>query len=499
MIVIARRGAACLRAVQKALGFMLALACLAPAGPVLAAMIGDWPVDGMPPEVGEKLDRAPVDTIIHAASNLQHLLENEGYLLAVVAAEAGRLKVDLGSVETVEVTGLDQKTAALAKRYLEPLTGNPPRSGDVSHVIGLINDIPGVSATLHFERLGDENTYRAVLASRQARQSGTASLHNIPTEDLSAGEASLYQEFYSVATGGDTVRLQLTGVAEESESLSYFGEVGYQAPLNAIGTFGEVRLSYYESTSDFAFQGVDQLDTEAVAAAVVIGHSFHRTVNKARYGYAEFDFRREEDSLSAAREYGLARASWFSRDDTDLGDTVSYNVTVSGGREVSGDGEEFASLRAGLGLIFWLPAISPHSELLIEGAGQIGSSDLPSFELFSFGGQDRQRGFEPFEYAGDDGASISVEIADTFHVDRYTLVGITPYGFADAMYLHNDDARVSAGRPGDNTLLSAGLGIKASFQSGFSINGWVASAVHDEERPDRSHGPEFYIQGQYSW
>jgi len=458
-----------------------------------------WKIDNLPKALLGEIEISKEVDSYNAANSLVHILENAGYPLATVHISDDVLIANLGRIDDVSVRGIDEKTAALAESYLRLLLGPAPTINEVDHITGLINDIPGLTAGLQFDRLSEDGSYAAVLTGSQITQSGSLSFYNTPTTDVSGREAVLHQEFYSVARGGDILRFELAGSDQESDSASLFGQVSYQAPVSDNGTFADVRLSHFDAGSDFNFRSQNDGDTTSSAVALMFGHQFKRSVGVAQTGYVELDYRVDEDNQTGQRENGVARVSWFQKNETDLGSTFSYGLTVSGGRSFAGDNETFGSLRGGLGFITWLPAVSDHTEMLIELSGQLGSKDQPSFELFSFGGQNKQRGFAPFEYAGSSGLNLTVEGGQTYHPENGTISGITPYVFLDGSYMANQSGEASSGRPDNVRLTSTGLGARVSFANGFSLNSWLAAPVFDSENSDRSVGPVFYMQAQVSW
>jgi hemolysin activation/secretion protein len=458
-----------------------------------------WKIDNLPASLVGGIEISKDVDVYNAANSLVHILENYGYPLATVHIGSGSLIANLGRVDEIAVRGLDQKTTSLAESYLKLLIGAAPTIEKVDHVTGLINDIPGLTAGLQFDRLSEDGSYAAVLTGSQITQSGSLSFYNTPTEDFSGREAVLHQEFYSVALGGDILRFELAGSDQKSQTVSLFGQLSYQAPLTNNGTFAEARVSHFDAGSDFNFRSQNDGDTTSSAAALMLGHQFKRSVGAAQTGYVELDYRVDDDNQTGQRENGVARASWFQKNETDLGNTFSYGLTVSGGRSFAGDSETFGSLRGGLGFITWLPAVSDHTEMLIELSGQLGSKDQPSFELFSFGGQNKQRGFAPFEYAGSSGLNITFELGQTYHTDSKAISGITPYIFLDGSYMANQSDETSIGRPENVRLVGTGLGGRLSLTNGFSLNGWLASPIFDSEDSDRSLGPVFYLQAQVSW
>jgi len=468
-------------------------------GGTAAANVSEWEVEGLPAALDSVSRLELPHDAAEAASVLLHVLENAGYPLAEVRIRDKRLIVTFGRIVDVRVEGLRDSSADLARRYLETVRGMSPTADQWSHLVALINDMPGAEASVGIYRLDDHGNYGVVVEGSERRQSGALSVRNTPTEDLSEKTASLHQEFYALAAGGDVLRIEAVYTDAASGSDAYFGEVSYQRPVDADGAFAEVRVSHFEATSDAKFQPESSDDSEMTGVALVLGKAFSRFVGFSRDGYIELDYRAEDQGLQGRFDYGVARVSWFEDRHDSFGNSFSYGLTFSGGTEVSGAGEAFTSLRAGAGFIGWLPMISDSAEFRIESSGQIGTSGLPGFELFSFDGANRQRGFSPFEYSGNHGLDINLELADTFHPWGPAAPRFSPYAFVDASYLNNRSSEGSQDRPSHNELVSAGVGTRFTLSSGFSVNSWVAVPVHDGQRSGRARAPEFYLQGQLTW
>lgn len=464
-----------------------------------AETLKDWPVEGLLSEPEGVVTVALPPDPNAAAGILLHKLENQGYPLAEVRIVDDRLVVTYGEVVAVETRGLDGEVEDLVQSYLRNLVGTSPTTDQLSHAIMLINDIPGMSASVQLVRLDDLGHYKAVVSGAQRQQAGAFSVRNTPTTEFESREASLHQEVYSALLGGDIIRLDATAIDGDGGDLAYALQVSHEFPIDNDGTFVEARVSHFEASGENDFEPGQSFDSSATSGALVIGHAFKRFVEVADYAYAEFDYRAEDNGDLGSADYGIARAAFFESYHDDHGTTVSWSVSLSGGSELSDPDQKFAVMRGGAGLIFWLPELSDSAEIRVETSGQIGSRNTPGFELFSFGGANRQRGFAPYEYAGNHGADLTLELADTYQPWGAGTPLVTPYVFTDATYVANTASAVSQGRPDHNEILSAGIGSKVSFSNGFSINSWLAVPLYDGQRADRPNDIEFYLQGQLTW
>jgi len=464
-----------------------------------AETLAEWQVQNLPANLnGVSTVRLPTNPI-DAANTLVYKLENEGYPLAEVRIASDRLIVTYGEITEVSVVGLKPSVEALIHGYMDHLVGTSPTTDQLSHAISLINDIPGLSASVFTERVDELGHYRAIVQGEQKDQAGVVSLRNTPTEEFSSREIALHQEFYSSFLGGDITRIDLTAIDTDSDSEGQGVQLSYEFPINALGTFVETRLSHFKAQGESEFEAEQAPDAEVTNAALVIGHAFERRVEQADYLYGELDYRHEKSKSTGTKEFVVGRATFFESYHGDHGTTLAWSVSLAGGSGLSGEEEKFGHLRAGGGLIFWLPSISDTAEMRIEGSLQLGSTNVPDFELFSFSGSERQRGFEPYQYAGNHGAELTIEVADTFRPSKTLALTLTPYAFLDATYIENDASNVSESRPRHNQLFSAGVGSKFTFFNGLSIDSWLGVPLHDGQESDLDRNVAFYIQSQYTW
>lgn len=464
-----------------------------------AEVLVDWRVEGLPANPnGVSVIALPI-VPTDAANVLLHKLENQGYPLSEVRIATDRLVVTFGEIVAVDVVGFEEKIHPLIHSYLDHLVGTSPTTDQLSHAIALIDDIPGVAASISMIRLDNQGHYKAVASGVLRRQSGVVSARNTPTRGTESRDLSVHQEFYSALLSGDILRLDVTTINTDESDGAHGVEVSHEFPLDNDGTFMEARVSHFRATSGNQFEPGQADNSDTTSVALVLGHAFTRFVDVADYVYAEIDYRTENSDDAGAADYAVARAAFFESRHDDHGTTLSWSVSASAGRELSDNDGDFGLLRAGGGLIFWLPQIFETAEMRIEASAQLGSPETPGFELFSFGGANRQRGFSPFEYAGNHGADITLELAETFQPWSPGGPILTPYVFTDASYIANSSSKVSDSRPRRNELLSAGIGSKVSFLNGFSVDSWIAAPVYDGARPDRGHGVEFYLQGQFTW
>ncbi len=480
---------------------MVSVVCLALsiAKPTLGFETRLWAVQGLPNDIdGSEFLVLPSNPDA-AAQILEHKLENYGYALARVRASGDRLIVRLGKIVDIDVEAIDPAVRSAVRRHLDVLLGTSPTTERLSEVITLINDIHGFSGSISMQSMNEDGDHKVVAAGDLQRQSGVLSVRNTPAKEFKSREASLHQEFYSLLMSGDILRFDVTGIDTDEGSEAIAFEFSHEVPINNIGTVVETRLSHFDATSENQFEPGQSSDANTTAGAFVIAHAFDRKVDIADYVFAEFNYRTESTTGFDDQNYAVMRTVFVETQHFDQGTNFTWGLGLSLGREVSNSTSPYGIVRGGFGFLFWLPQISETADVRIENSWQIGTDNVPGFEFMSFGGINRQRGFEAFEYAGSHGADLTIELADTFQPWADNGPIVSPYVFADATFLANQSSVASDGRPENNTLVSLGVGSKVSFLNGVSLIAWLAAPMYDEEQPDRERGPQFYLQAQYSW
>jgi hypothetical protein len=310
----------------------------------------NYSIEGMPSGLNDKFQPDSDQNINEIANNLVYFLENEGYFLSTVQVKDSVIFIDLGEIKDFSILGINEKTKKIASSYLEKLKIQAPRIDELEHIIGLLNDIHGLSSTISFERINNTNDYHAIMSGIEKEHAGSISIMNIPTNDFSGGELMFHEEIYSVITGGDILRFEGV-VGEQSDSESYFGEISYQFPINTIGSFSEFRISHINSAANYNFRNQNSYETKTNSVTAVLGHQFLRTITKSKTGYVQLDYRNDDDNFTSKDEHAAVRASWFSLEENEFGDTFSYGLTLSAGQKLSDSDQNYSSIRAGLGYI----------------------------------------------------------------------------------------------------------------------------------------------------
>lgn len=431
----------------------------------------NWVVDGLPADAdGRETVELPANPDA-ARRILAHKLENFGYPLARVDLVEERLVITYGTVTAIDVSALDEAVRPLIGRYLGQLVGTSPTTDRLDQVITRINDIAGFTGSILLQPGTAAGEYTAVAAGEMRRQSGVLSVRNTPTQNFDTRDVSLHQSFYSLLTSGDVLRIDLNGGQTSAGSTAYAGQISHQFPVNDTGTFAETRLSHFDASSDLPNEPGQTTDSKSTSGALVLGQSFSRYLDSANYLYSELNYRRDSGSTFENTEHAVLRTVFVETHTYDAGANFTWGVGLSAGTETTDNDVNFGIARGGLGFLLWLPEPLQDVEMRIENSWQISSSKTPAYELHSFDGVSRQRGFAPYEYAGNHGADVTVEVAKTFTPWAENGPLVAPFAFVDASYLANTSGNVAADRPGNTGLVSAGVGSTVSFANGFSLVG----------------------------
>ena len=107
------------------------------------------------------------------AHELHYLLEQQGYSLSFPkVVNEKTVEVSFGQIRKVTVEGFSQNTSDKIRDYFAANISDKPHVSEIDRALALVNDIPGVSATVAFRKHGDDGNYEAVITGAESRQSG---------------------------------------------------------------------------------------------------------------------------------------------------------------------------------------------------------------------------------------------------------------------------------------------------------------------------------------
>jgi hemolysin activation/secretion protein len=437
------------------------------------------------PLIGKEVTLADVYGV---AEKLTARYRNDGYILSQVVVpaqtvDAGivRLQAIEGHVANIRVEGAD---AAQTQNILEHANkikaSRPLTSAILERYLLLINDLPGTYA-------------RGVLASSRSQQGASDLVIQVTPRIFNAGlsidnrgsralgprrllaDAEVY---YPLGMGARTgIKLVTTGNGE----LSY-AALSHDQWLGSEG--GKLGLGYSASRSKPELQTIIPLNLQTASDTLSLSYShpvkrsreenlYVRAALAVQDGETKvFGVRDTEDRLRSIRlglTYDKADA-WAGINTLD----VEYSQGFKG-MGASKNGDPFLSRPQGR--IDYSKATIYAARLQSLGGGwsalgafngQYAFSTLLAAELFSFGGEQFGRGYDPSELTGDHGAALKFELRYSGAISGATY---TTYGFYDVGQVRQ---RNPGGLPASTSAASSGLGLRLNL--GRHVSGVVEIA-----------------------
>lgn len=424
-----------------------------------------------------------------AANEITVRYRNAGYLLsqALIPAQAiedGRVRVEIveGYVDGFVLRGTTEaespKLAELANRIVAT---RPARTETLEKYLLLMNDLGG--AAVRGTLVPSPTTPGAATLFLDARRqpvAGGLALDNRGGRLLGPGRANADVEGHGLLSAHD--RTALRAITSGDRKLQYV-QLLHEQPIGSEGKRIGASLSAVRSRPSEQFAIALNQETESTSFALNYQHPFvrSRSMNlSARAALAAHDgettlfgFPESEDRVRSAR-LGL---SWDGADTlagVNLID-VEYSQGIDGlGASSNGD----PMLSRANGRVDYrkltvyaarVQTISARWSVLVAVSAQRAMTDLLSSELFSFGGEQFGRGFDPSEMVGDHGAAGKLELRYGHPQPFGWLDAWSLYGFFDVGMVQQ---RTAAPGSEDKThARSAGVGSRFDF--GRQISAYV--------------------------
>ncbi|HUR35889.1 MAG TPA: ShlB/FhaC/HecB family hemolysin secretion/activation protein [Vicinamibacterales bacterium] len=415
---------------------------------------------------------------------------NDGYILSQVvvpaqAVEAGavRLQALEGYIADVRVEGGSEAVRRRATAYANRIKGQKPlTAGTLERNVLLLNDLPGIQAravlapgsqpgaaqlvlqlSQHHAAAGVSSDSRGSRAQGRQRLFGDIDLNNLTGASTT--------ELREVTTG--TPELSYTAVAHDQ----YIGSHG-----SKIGVSG----SYvYSKPQELAFIPLE-LTTKSATATLTFTQTLLRSRARNLYFRASlggfdsrstvFGIKDTTDRLRSAR-VGLT----FDAGDRIGGVTIADIEYSQGlkGLGASANGDEYLSRPTGRAdfqkaavYAARIQSLPKNWSIVFAATGQYAFTDLLAPELFSVGGEQFGRGYDPSELLNDHGAALKLDLrySHTWGARRPTT--LMPYVFADAGRVWQ--RTTFPGLESEQTASSAGAGLRLNI--GAQLSGFVEVA-----------------------
>lgn len=428
--------------------------------------------------------------IYKIASRLTSKYRNDGYILSRVivpaqSVEQGivHLKAVEGYVAQIHYTGERRDTRALVERYTAPILHTKPLTAAVlERAMLLVNDLPGVFASATI-KASETQTAAAdlVINFSQKIVHGGLSLDNRGGRALGPGRLSGDIGFNSLLGMQDFTSLRFVTSAN--------GEIAYYSLMHEQligGNGGKLTLSYSDVRSTPEEMTFIPLNLETTSKSTALTYSYplirSRTQNlRLRGSLTSHDGETELFGITDTRDRirALRAGATFDLVDSMRGVNI-LDVEFSHGLKGLGASDnhdpmlsrtegrvDFSKLSL---YAARLQDLAPRWSLLAALNAQYAFNDLLSSELYSFGGEQFGRGYDPSELVGDHGAALKLEM-------RYN--GVLPsLGASYTGYAFYDVGKVYQRSPGglssSESAAAAGVGMRMSL--GTQTTGYVELA-----------------------
>ena len=416
---------------------------------------------------------------------------NDGYILSQVivpaqSVEEGsvRLQAIEGYLDDVRVEGGTESLRDRAQKYAERLKRQRPLTArTLERNVLLLNDLPGVEARAVLAPGSTPGAAQLVLQLTERRYDASAS------SDTRGSRAQGRQRIFADLDlhnllGGASIT-ELRQVTTFTPELTYVGASHDQF----IGTHGSsisIAGTYtYSKPQELLFIPIE-LTTNTTTLTLSYSHPILRSRSANLYARGTFSLfdstskvfgvKDTVDRLRPAR-IGLTYDVADGLGGINVAD-LEYSLGIDGLGASSKD-DPYLSRPGGRPDFQKVAFYGARSQTLpagwsigVAGAAQYAFTDLLSPELFSVGGEQFGRAYDPSELLGDHGVALRIDVGRT-HVWRGPHpISLMPYVFADAGRVWT---RTSfPGFESSQTATSAGAGLRLNI--GAQMGGFVEVA-----------------------
>jgi hemolysin activation/secretion protein len=414
---------------------------------------------------------------------------NDGYILSQVLVPAQT--VSDGKVRLQAVEGYVAKVTVQSQGAVPPLVtalankiaaARPLTAAVLERYLLLINDLPGAFARATLTASASEQgASDLVMEFSQRAVSGSLAVDNLSSKALGPERGTASIELNSVL--GLQERTGLSAVTSGNRRLQYFS-LSHDEQIGSEGGKISVTLSDARSRPDDSSNFIPlDLETSSHSGGISYSYPLLRSRNTNLYlrgGLTAHngvtDIFQTTQSIDHIRALHLGLT--YDRADAYRGINI-VDVEFSQGLKGMGASEagdpnlsrangkpDFSKLTL---YAARLQSLAGPWALLAAVNGQYAGADLLAPELFSLGGEQFVRGYDPSELVGDEGLAAKLELR--YAGGQPAGFGYTGYAFWDGGYVRQ---RTPAASPVSESAASAGLGLRFSF--GSRLSGFIEVA-----------------------
>ena len=447
--------------------------------------------------------------IYQIAATMTAKYRNDGYIISQVvvpaqSVEGGqvRLKVIEGYIASVSIEGLEGDRRKLVQRYVDKIKQCRPLKNDVlERYLLLINDLPGAFARATIKPSPKEQgASEMAVQFSQSKVQGGLSLDNRGGELLGPLRISGDIGLNSVLGLQENTSLRLVSSGNEKMT---FVSLSHDERIGSEGSKLNLLLSTVNETpKEMTFIPLN-LETFSQTAALTFSHPLirSRSQNMSLRGGLTFHEGKTEifnvedthDSMRVLRigvTYDLAD-SWYgvnlleielSQGILGLGSSHNGDPTLSrpNGKVDFTKATVYAAR---------LQSLTQRWSILAAANAQYAFTDLLSSELYSYGGEQFGRGYDPSEMVGDHGIGMKVELRYKDTIPDRMAFSYTGYAFYDAGIVYQ---RSTGGLADSDSASSAGLGLRMDLGRYVSCFGEVAKPLTRDVLAERNRNMRFY-------
>jgi hemolysin activation/secretion protein len=421
--------------------------------------------------IGQEIGQAE---ILRVAEAIRAAYATAGYALVTVTLDAFdpaagiiRYGVKLGFVDEVRIEGdTDGANVERLRNYAARIVVDRPlRRSTLERYILLANDLAGRRIGSRFEPLpGRIDAVRLVLSMERAPPQIGLSLNNLGGGALDRVQAGVSLTGTSLLTEGDRARIAY-GFPPDFRRYSYYTgsyslPIGYDG-LTLTGSIGHLVTRPTRTNA---------LDGDATVASLQLAYPWIRSQEHNLSLAFSFDVFESDQALlgrlnSSEGTRVLRAAAIYTHTPTDGSSSSVLRVVASQGLDVLGARQDiqFAYGDPNFTKFSFLAA---HNRSFFDNAlvlrtrvlGQFASDRLPASELFTYGGADLGRAFDPGTLAGEAafGGSVQLAVPLQFMTTLPLVTYSEIYAFMDGAQVWR---RIANFRDVQDRAASAGAGL----------------------------------------
>ncbi len=323
-----------------------------------------------------------------------------------------------GTLEDIRVNGASKVDAKLLASAFADQRGQPVRRDRVESAMYLINDLPGLDAQANFVAGEAVGATDLNLVARSERSWGAQVRIDNEGDDHTGSERVFLDTSWFDPTGhGDA--LTAGALATRNPENSYYGYLGYDAPLQGLRT----RLHTRVSRDEFDYSdGTADLSGTAVRAEMGVSGTLARSRTRSilldaglNYQDLQLDQNGASGSLTDQKlwfvDAGAATDRVYDAPRISLNGRIGVDAGSFDSGRAPGQSSPFYRLRVdgSAWRLMSSPGSSMQQTLRLVVVGQVASTAMPGTLQMGLGGPNRVRAYDRSTASVDDGIYVGLD------------------------------------------------------------------------------------------